>query len=154
MMEFLFWFMMILIVYCYFGYPLLLVVISKIIHRPVAKAPFEPTISVVISLYNEEDVIEKKIANLLSLNYAKEKMEILIGSDGSSDRTVEIVQKFGYKNVQVFDFKERRGKMMTINDLVSRAKHEVIIFTDARQMFDKNALRELTANLSDPGINV
>lgn len=141
-----------LIIYCYFGYPLLLMLVSKFFERKIAKKYSEPTISVVISLFNEEDVIEKKIRNLLSLDYPGNKMEILIGSDGSNDRTVSLVQKFAEQHVRVFDFKERRGKMMTINDLVARAKNEVIVFTDARQMFEKNALRELTANLSDPGV--
>lgn len=141
-----------LIVYCYFGYPLLLMFVSKFSEQKVAKKYIEPSISVVISLFNEEDVIEKKINNLLSLDYPKNKLEILIGSDGSNDRTVLIAQKLAEQNVQVFDFKERRGKMMTINDLVGRAKNEVIVFTDARQMFDTNALHELTANLSDPNV--
>lgn len=151
-MEFIFWLFLGLIVYCYFGYPLLLKIVSNIAARPVAKKYIEPTISVVISLYNEEDVIQKKIENLLSLNYPREKMEVLIGSDGSDDRTVEIVKRFASQGVEVFDFKERRGKMMTINDLATRAKHEVLVFTDARQMFDNNALKELTANLADPKV--
>ncbi len=149
MMEIVFWIFMGLIVYCYFGYPLLLMCVAKFFEQPVAKQYIEPTISVVISLFNEEDVIEKKIRNLISLNYPREKVEILIGSDGSNDRTVSIVQQWTKENIQVFDFKERRGKMMTINDLVAKARNEIIVFTDARQVFEKNVLRELTANLAD-----
>jgi biofilm PGA synthesis N-glycosyltransferase PgaC len=151
-MAFLFWFFLVLIIYCFFGYPLLLVIAGTLFNRPVNKSPIVPSISIVISVWNEEDVIERKIQNLLGLDYPPEKMEILIGSDGSDDRTNAIVQSIKDPRLILIERNQRRGKMATINELVAAAKHEVIVFNDARQEIAKDALRRLAANLADPAV--
>ncbi|BAZ41640.1 family 2 glycosyl transferase [Calothrix sp. NIES-4101] len=149
-MQLLFWISAFLILYCYFGYPVLIYLLARFFPKKIDKLPIEPTISIIISAYNEEDCIADKIQNLLSLDYPSSKMEIIIGSDGSTDRTNEIVQKFSVPILAFYDYSQRRGKMATINDLVKQAKHEIIVFTDARQSFDKNAIRQLVANFHDP----
>lgn len=121
-------------------------------HKPVAKEKYEPGVSIVLSVWNEEDVIGGKIENLLSLEYPYEKLEILIGSDGSTDKTNEIVRQLDDARIKLVENPTRRGKMITINELVNKAGNEIIVFTDARQMFAENALRELTANFSDPKV--
>ncbi len=151
-MTVLFWLFIFLIVYCYFGYPLLLWLMAQLRSHPVRKGSYEPRISVVLSVWNEEDVIMKKIQNLLSLDYPKEKMEILIGSDGSTDKTVQIIRRFNDPRIRLIDRPQRRGKMATINELVQAAANEVIIFCDARQTFAPQAVRELVANLADPHV--
>ena len=88
----------------------------------------------VISLYNEEDVIGPKINNLLEMDYPPEKMEILIGSDGSTDRTHDIIRQFSNPRIKLFIMPKRQGKMATINGLVPKARNEIIFFTDARQI--------------------
>ncbi|HSV43719.1 MAG TPA: glycosyltransferase family 2 protein [Candidatus Bathyarchaeia archaeon] len=148
-MAFFFWLFLFLIIYTYFGYPLVVMLWSALKPRPVAKGNGEPAVSVIISVWNEEEVIARRIQNLLEQDYPKEKMEILIGSDGSTDKTVEIIRSFSDTRVVLCDFQERRGKMAVLNDLVSRAKHEVLVFADGRQTFAPNAIRELVRNFAD-----
>jgi biofilm PGA synthesis N-glycosyltransferase PgaC len=148
-MEFGFWLCLCLIIYCYFGYPLILVLLTKIFSQPVQKHPIESSISIILAVFNEEDVMKRKLDNIFSLDYPKEKMEILIGSDGSTDQTVEIIKSNFDPRVRLFAYQERRGKMLTLNDLVAQARSEILIFMDARQEFAKNSLKELVANFAD-----
>jgi len=152
MLTITFWTFIILIFYCYFGYPLLLSLAARISRRAVKKSAILPTVSIVISVWNEEDVIKGKLNNLLALDYPKNKMEILIGSDGSTDKTSEIIQGFSDPQIQLIDRPRRKGKMFTIDELVEKAKSEIIVFTDARQPFARNAIKELVGNFNDPKI--
>ncbi len=151
-MTFLFWLLLALIIYCYFGYPLALVLISKVFTRAVKRNDILPTVSVAIAVYNEEDVIRRKLENLAALDYPKERMEILVGSDGSSDQTDKIIQSFPDLRIQLFTNSLRRGKASIINELVPKARGEIIVFTDARQIFAVDAVRELVKNFSDPHV--
>lgn len=151
-MAFLFWFFLFLIIYCYFGYPLALVVVSRFFTKPVRKKEIFPSVSVVVSIWNERDVIAPKIRNLLSLDYPQDKIEILIGSDGSTDGTDDVVLSFKDPRIRFIARPRRLGKMATINELVALAKHEVIIFNDARQELSKDAIRNLVRNLADPAV--
>jgi len=146
-MEILFWLFLFLIVYCYFGYPLLLIFLARSFEKPVHKSAFAPSVSIIVSAWNEEDVIEAKIKNLLSLDYPD--FEILIGSDGSNDRTNTIVKNISDHRIRFFDYQQRRGKMAVLNDLVAQARHEFILFTDARQSLSADALKQLMANFHD-----
>lgn len=150
-MIFLLWFLLSLVIYCYFGYPLLLWLTARLRPNPVHKSAAEPSpsISMILSVWNEGDVIEKKLQNLLSLDYPKEKIEILIGSDGSTDQTTRIIRGFNDPRIHLIERQERRGKMATLNELVQMAKNEIIAFCDARQTFAPDALRELVANFTD-----
>lgn len=147
-MELSFWFLIFLIVYCYFGYPLILGLLARW-GRPVRKGDDLPPVSLVISVHNEEDVIRAKLENLLSLDYPRDKLEILIGSDGSSDQTDTIIASLRDPRVKLFANPERRGKMVTINELVQRAGNGIIVFADARQLFDDDAVKKLVANFAD-----
>jgi len=149
-MIFLFWFLLILIVYCYFGYPILIGLAAKCSRHQTQHGNNEPPVSIILSIWNEEDVIKKKIENLLSLDYPKEKFEILIGSDGSTDRTQDIIRQYSDPRIQLFENSHRQGKMFTINHLVEKAKSEIIVFTDARQNFEHDAIKNLVSNFSDP----
>jgi len=145
-----FWFIFTLILYCYFFYPCILYVIARYQKLPLEKrGDFEPSVSIVLSVWNEEDVIRQKIENLLSLDYPHEKIEIIIGSDGSTDRTDAIIEEFHEKRVSLVKNTSRRGKMVTINELIKRAKSEIIVFTDARQKFDANVIKRLIGNFTD-----
>lgn len=148
-MAFLFWIFIFFIFYCYFGYPICLMFLAKIKEKKVHKGYYEPCVSILISVWNEEDVIARKIDNLLSLDYPPDKIEILIGSDGSDDKTNEIVRGYSDKRITLVCFDDRRGKMTTLNELVTRAKNDAIVFTDARQMFAPEALKELVSNFND-----
>lgn len=151
MNEFLFWLFILSLIYCYLGYPLLVWVISHFLHRAVKKTENKPLVSVILSVFNEEAVAAIKIENLLSLDYPSEKLEILVGSDGSTDKTVEILKRCSGQ-VRFLESKKRRGKSAMLNDLVRQASGEILIFTDARQMMDAGAIKELVANFADPEV--
>lgn len=151
-MAFIFWSFLILILYCYFGYPLVLVVFARLFPKPVHKKNIIPAVSVVVSVWNERDVIARKIKNLLSLDYPQDKIEILIGSDGSNDGTDEIIASFKDSRIRFVAHSKRRGKMATINELVSLASHQIVVFNDARQELAKDAIEKLVRNLADPSV--
>jgi poly-beta-1,6-N-acetyl-D-glucosamine synthase len=151
-MQFLFYLLLFLITYCYFGYPLLIYSGAIFCKKKIDKFYIEPTISIIISVYNEEDYIENKMSNLFSLDYPSSKIEIIIGSDGSTDRTNDLIQGFSSPILAFSAYSQRRGKMATINDLVASAKNEILIFADARQSFERNTIRELVANFHDRNI--
>ncbi|MBI4358120.1 MAG: glycosyltransferase family 2 protein [Candidatus Omnitrophica bacterium] len=147
--SFLFWFSTGVVAYTYFGYPAFLYVLSIFLKQPVRKAPAEPSVSVIISAFNEERAIERKLVNLLALDYPEEKLEILVGSDGASDRTDEIVSKFHSARIRFFRFVENFGKPHVLSALVQEAGGEILVFTDARQEFDRDTVRALVANFED-----
>jgi biofilm PGA synthesis N-glycosyltransferase PgaC len=151
-MTILFWSLLFLIFYCYLGYPVLICLLSKSFPKPVFKSSIFPSVSVVIAAHNEEDVIKAKLDNLFALDYPADKIEILIGSDASTDKTNAILQNYQDPRLHVFINAKRRGKMTTVNDLVEKAQGEIIFFNDARQLIDKDALKNLVANFADPSI--
>lgn len=158
------WLSILLIFYTYLGYPFLLYLWSELRPNPVDKSGpvSESLISVVIAAHNEEGHIGARIENLISQNYPKGKMEIIIVSDGSTDATDAIVARYagadglcvcnGEKTMtrlKLVRVDENRGKAHALNVGVAGASGEFIVFTDARQWFDENAIRELTANFND-----
>ncbi len=104
-----------------------------------------PTVSIIIAAFNEEKVIEEKIRSILNSNYPLANLEILIGSDASDDKTNEIVQQLANSNseIQLYEFKERRGKPSVINDLVTFSKMPLLILTDANVLFDSDTIFNL-----------
>lgn len=151
-MEVLFWLFTILILYTYLGYPALLAVAAKYFSRGVDRGKNEPYVSVIISAFNEERFIEEKLANLLDSDYPMMKMEILIGSDGGSDKTDHIVARFPSARIRFFRFVKNLGKPHVLNGLIQEAHGAILIFTDARQRFDRQAIRRLTENFNDPKV--
>lgn len=152
-MVIIFWISFFALSYTYIGYPVYVFVRSRIAKNPVAKdTGYKPVVSVIMSAYNERPYVERKIKNLLSSGYPKEGLEILVGSDGSTDGTDLILGGIRDDNVKTFIYKERRGKPGVLNDLVSRAKGEILIFCDVRQLFEKDAISQLAANFADSKI--
>ena len=112
-----------------------------------------PDITLIIAAYNEEAFIERKMLNCLALDYPEDKLNIIIGSDGSDDNTNSILERFDdNKRLSIFLHKERRGKMAVVNDAVCHANGEICVFSDVSELFDKNALKYLVANFNDPNI--
>src|SRR2546422_1300380 len=135
-----------LLLYTYGGYPVLLWLFNRVSPAPesVSTEPTQwPEVSILLSAYNEENVIADRLKNLLDIDYPRERLEILVGSDGSTDRTCEIVNRFNPQGIRLVAFKERRGKASVINDLVSLAKGDIAVLTDANTFFDPDAVREL-----------
>ena len=157
-MKAFFYIAIISILYTYAVYPLLLWVISelKVIFSPSKiqepMLDFLPHVSIVISAYNEEVIIKDKIENLVALQYPKGKMEILIGSDGSSNGTNKICSICHGKGINFTSFTERRGKAAVLNDLVSKCKGEIIVFSDANTIFESDAILKLVRHFQNEKI--
>ena len=132
--------------YSYVGYPALLWLLGRCVRREAAAASDPsawPTVSIVIAAHNEEQVIGRRIDNLLSLDYPPAHLQILIGSDGSTDRTSEIVRLYRRPRIEFHDFALQRGKAQVLNDLVAQARGKYIVFTDANTFFEPDAVKEL-----------
>ena len=142
-----------LIFYIYVGYPLLLIVLARLFSRPVGKGAYEPRVSFIISAYNEEEIIREKIENTLSLEYSKDKLEIIVCSDGSTDDTDAIVRSFE-GNVRLLRIEGRKGKPECQNQGVRVATGDILVFSDANSMYDRKALQYLLENLYDPTVGV
>lgn len=151
-MRALFWISLGFVFYVYLGYPLLLLVARLLRPRPVRKAHWEPMLSLVIAAHNEREHIEEKLLNCLSLDYPREKLEILISLDGPADGTQQIVRCYTSKGIRAVYSLVRIGKAAALNRAVAAARGEVIVFADARQRLDRWALRELVASLADPSV--
>jgi len=132
--------------YSYVGYPALLWLLCRCTREETA-VPSDPsawpTVSIVIAAHNEEQVIGRRIDNLLSLDYPPNHLQILIGSDGSTDRTSEIVRLYRRPRIEFHDFALQRGKAQVLNDLVAQARGKYIVFTDANTFFEPDAVKEL-----------
>lgn len=148
-MHLFFWISLSVIFYTYIGYPVLVYLLSLIFRKPVKKVQNYPAVSILISAYNEEKFIEEKIESILELDYPQDKIEVLIGSDGSNDKTDEIVSKLVNDRISLFRFQLREGKPSVLNSLAEQVKNEILVFTDARQRLEKSSLKELVANFSD-----
>jgi cellulose synthase/poly-beta-1,6-N-acetylglucosamine synthase-like glycosyltransferase len=109
-------------------------------------------VCLLISAFNEERVLRKKIENSLGLDYPKDKLTILVASDGSNDRTVSIATDYGDLGVRVFHRPVRSGKSAVLNEVVETIREDVVIFTDANSMFAEDALKRLVVHFADPKI--
>ena len=141
----LFWGALTLLVYVYLGYPVIAWLRRQVRPRPIAHAAIEPHVTVVVVAYNEGHRIGRRIENLLSSDYPRERLSIIVGSDGSTDDTVERALRYEDQGVAVRDFGQRRGKPAVLNDLIAAAEGEIVVFADARQRFEPGAIRALVA---------
>ncbi|MEI7801464.1 MAG: glycosyltransferase family 2 protein [Bacteroidota bacterium] len=158
--QILFWIPVGLLFYSYILYPIILEIIfllkgkSKINEPPTTN--YEPTISILLSVFNEEKVIEEKIKNIFESDYPTDKLEIIIGNDCSSDSTREIITRQETRNPKLItrNFDVRRGKPAVLNDLVKAANGEIILLTDANIFFEKDAIKKLVAHFNDAKIGL
>jgi cellulose synthase/poly-beta-1,6-N-acetylglucosamine synthase-like glycosyltransferase len=153
-METLFFIFLFLVVYPYLIYPVVVSVMSRFFCHPWEKGNHFPRVTLIISVYNEEKVIEEKIKNALSLQYPEGLFEIIVISDGSSDRTNEIISKFQDPRLVFKAFPERSGKTACLNRVVPQAKGDIILFTDANSIFPSDILPNLVSNFSDKNVGL
>ncbi|MCX7697342.1 MAG: glycosyltransferase family 2 protein [Bacteroidales bacterium] len=158
MMEVLWWLLLGLILIPYLLYPSFMkwVYRKKYLIAKREESNNMPFVSLVMSVYNEENVLDEKLRSIFASDYPADKMEVLIGSDGSTDRTTEILTSWAKRDphLRVFLFKERRGKISVINDLVRQAHGQIIISSDAKAMLFPDTISHLVRWFSDPSIGI
>lgn len=140
------------LLYTYAGYPLLIWIVSQLRPRAVNRAHFTPSVSVVITAYNEERDIRAKLENTLALDYPRERLEIIVASDCSTDRTDEITREFSARGVQLIRQAQRLGKTAVQNTAVEEATGEIIVFSDATSHYQANVLRAMVPNFADASV--
>jgi biofilm PGA synthesis N-glycosyltransferase PgaC len=156
-MKYVFWIAAALIGYSYLGYPAWLWLRGRWSPRPVRRGSYLPSVSVVMVVRNEEAGIARKIENLLALEYPANQLDIIIVSDGSTDRTPAILAEYARdsregRRVQILMKPSSHGKAAGLNDAIQVATGELLLFTDARQHIEPGALRMLVENFSDPDV--
>ena len=149
--EIVFWVCAAALLYTYLGYPLLVAALGVVFPRRVRARGIEPTVSVLLVARDEQARVVERLANLIRLDYPSDRLEILLGSDGSIDATVRATRPYEYR-VRVFDFPSQRGKAAVLNDLAARAQGEILAFADARQTFTPGTMRALVAPFHDPEV--
>lgn len=154
-----FWFCAFIIFYTYAGYPLILAFLAKLTKKEQNDLADSPSVSLIIAAYNEQDFIEKKLQNCLELNYLNNRYQVIIAADGSSDRTVEIAQQWikslpptMQSNFVINHIPDRQGKMAAIKRAVPLANGEILVFSDANNLYQPQTLAELVAPFSDPNV--
>jgi cellulose synthase/poly-beta-1,6-N-acetylglucosamine synthase-like glycosyltransferase len=153
MAEIIFIASLLLIVYVYIGYPLMAWFLSHTINKetPISNEQ-NPSITIIISAYNEEQVIAHTLRNKLSLEYPHALTEVIVVSDGSTDRTDIIVGEFAREGVRLIRQEPRQGKTSALNLAVAEAKGEILLFSDANSQWHPNAISMLVRNFADPEV--
>lgn len=152
-MRWIFWGATLVIAYTYLGYAGWLWLRAQLSPWPVRRAPQEPGVSVVMVVRNEEQLLESKLRNLLDLDYPPESCQIVVVSDGSSDRTEAILREHvNNPRMHVVMNQLPRGKACGLNDALEWVQGEIVVFTDARQKIEPGALRILLENFADPDV--
>lgn len=164
-----FWLCLFLVVYPYVIYPFLLFVIYSITQAwrdlkylasnrsrraPTPSIPSLPAISIIIPAFNEEKALPEKIKNLRCLDFPVERVQIIFVSDGSSDRTNEILQDNRLENCECLLLAERKGKANALNQAVARARNPILVFCDASTLFDGDVIRKLVRHFANPNVGV
>src|SRR5215510_2622648 len=143
---------MAMIAFTYAGYPALMFMLSLILKRPVRRDDITPRVSVIIAAYNEERDIEAKLQNTLALHYPRDRMEIIVASDCSTDQTDDIVRGFSAQGVILRQQPERFGKTVAQNRAVKSSSGEILIFSDATTLYERDAIRKIVRGFADPEV--
>lgn len=153
--EWLFWISIFIVFYTYLGYGMLLYILVKIkelIKKPVPKelpTPL-PDVTLFIAAFNEEDIVHKKMENCRALSYPANKLKIMWVTDGTTDRTNQLLAE--YKDVKILFHPARKGKTAALNRGMQYVNTPIVVFTDANTMLNKEAIREIVRQFSDPKV--
>jgi len=148
-----FWASLGLLVWTHVGYPLAAALAARIRRRRVASSAIEPSVSVIVAAHNEADVIERRVRNLLELDYPADRVEVLVASDASTDETDEIVERLAAADPRVRLVRcPRGGKVAAQNRGVAESSGEVVGFSDANAVWQRDALRKLVRSFADPSV--
>jgi poly-beta-1,6-N-acetyl-D-glucosamine synthase len=149
------WLSIFLVFYSYFGYALLVWVfinIRKRIQKRIVdnNSGFEPPVSLIVAVYNEEDVLRKKIENCLEIDYPKNKLKLIFVADGSTDNSAAIIKQ--YPQIQLLHKPERQGKVAAINRTMTTVTTDYVVFCDANTFLNKDCIKEIIKHYSDEKI--
>lgn len=153
LLQSLFWIIFSMIIYTFIAYPIILLILIKIkgkfkINKKI-DGNYYPTVTLLISAFNEQEIIREKILNSLDINY--DKLEIIVLSDGSTDDTVCICQEFE-PEIKLIHFEKNEGKNITLNKALKLIKSEIIVFSDANTFYQKDTIQKMIENFSDVDI--
>jgi cellulose synthase/poly-beta-1,6-N-acetylglucosamine synthase-like glycosyltransferase len=151
--EILFWLSLAGILWTHAGYPLAAALLARVLRRDVSRAAFEPSVTVIVPAHDEDDVIGARLENLLELDYPADRLELLVVSDGSTDRTDEIVRAYADRDPRVRLLAlPRGGKLAALNAAVGHSDREVVAFSDANSRWSPETLRMLVRDLADDDV--
>ena len=154
--EALFWLSVFGVVYPYLGYPVVLWVLSRFLgrqgQRESGESPYYPSVSMIIPVCNEEARVERKIVNTAALRYPADRLQVLFVSDGSTDRTVELIKMRAPGTMTLIELPVRQGKGAALNAGLDHAKHDILVFSDAAIELEPDALRHIVRGFRDPGV--
>jgi poly-beta-1,6-N-acetyl-D-glucosamine synthase len=151
-MKLLFWSSLSLVFFVYAGYPVALYFRARLWPWPIRRSIIFPAVSIVLAVRNEEKYLLAKLADLATLDYPADRLEIIAVSDGSTDATNKILAGWESSNRRTVFLPKHCGKAVALNHGVAEARGEVIVFTDARQMIASDALQNLVTNFADPSV--
>ena len=151
-MELMFWISLAVILYVYFGYPLVLSLMALRARPTWRDENYFPAVSLVIAAYNEEKVLRDKLENSLALDYPADRLEIIVASDGSTDGTNAIVQSYADRGIILHKVVPRGGKTRALNTVIPYTRGEILILSDANTMYMSDAVRKLIRHFADPTV--
>lgn len=152
MLESVLWGSLAILAYIYVGYPLLALALGRLFGKPVACGEWTPSITLIITAYNEEKQIADKLRNVLELDYPDDRLDVIVASDASNDDTDRIVREFGAPNVRLLRIEGRLGKTACQNVAAEAASGEILVFTDATTVVTRDTLRAIARNFHDPEV--
>ncbi len=154
MIGFIFWASAALVAYVYAGYPILVTLVAQTRPTPRFPAAPLPKVTLIIAAYDEETEIASKLDAVLELDYPAGLLQVVVAADGSTDRTAEIVRSFSDRGIELVYEPERRGKMAAITRAIAWATGEIVVFSDANNRFDADALHHLVAPFADERVGM
>jgi cellulose synthase/poly-beta-1,6-N-acetylglucosamine synthase-like glycosyltransferase len=147
------WLSTIVVAYVYVGYLLLLLILTRWRRHDVRRENITPAVTLLISAFNEERIIGKKLKNTLDLDYPNNRFEVIVVSDASTDGTDSIVEDFATaRSIRLLRMPKRQGKTTGLNAAVREARGEIIVFSDANILYRKDVIRQLVRNFADPDV--
>lgn len=152
MLEMLLWASLAVLAYIYVGYPVLIMLLGNVFRRRIVYGHGQPSITVIIAAYNEEKHIARTVRRILDMDYPKDRLDVIVASDASSDATDQIVLDCSAPNVRLLRVEGRLGKTACQNAAAAAATGQWLVFVDATTMVDRDALRAMARNFHDPSI--
>jgi cellulose synthase/poly-beta-1,6-N-acetylglucosamine synthase-like glycosyltransferase len=152
LIEIFFFISVLSVFHAYIGYPFSLFLLSLAIKHEIKKHQYHPFVTLIITVHNEENRIREKLDNTCSIDYPKDKLQTIVASDGSTDKTNEIVKHYQNHEIELLQIKERLGKEYAQKKAIEISKGEVLVFSDAATRIDSDGLAEIVSNFSDQSV--